>query len=121
MKYGLIAKLVLALIFVLVFTHFLWFDKFLLDGLHGLLNGLLGEDTYYSEGYSDAAFRKLRQGMTKDQVYSLLGEPLSRYPVHGGREGWRYSGKRTDTHYRIRVVLFRGERVDEIMTGFYVD
>jgi hypothetical protein len=93
-----------------------------LDGTAGCwLPALVEEDTEYALGYSTAAFRRLRIGMSKDEVFALLGEPLDRYPVEGAREGWRWTRSPGDRSYRVRVALFTGGRVSEVLHEFYLD
>jgi hypothetical protein len=96
--------------------------RYPLDGMDGcLMAPLFGEDTQYASGYSTEAFRKLRAGMSKDEVFALLGEPLGRYPVFDGREGWRWTRSPGDHGYRVRVTLFTGERISEIIHHYYLD
>jgi hypothetical protein len=55
-----------------------------LDGLDGMIFGLLGEeDTLYAPGYSDSAFRQIAIDTTEDEVLVLLGEPVDRYRLTG--------------------------------------
>jgi hypothetical protein len=65
---------------------------YLLDGLHGSILRLLdrSEDTVFAGGYSDSAFRWLREGSTQQHAQSALGLPLA--------EVWSYrrpDGSRT--------------------------
>jgi hypothetical protein len=95
---------------------------YLLDGLEGCVLPLaVKEDTVYAPGYSTEAFRRVRTGMSKDEVFALLGEPLNRYAVDDGREGWRWTRSARDSSYRVRVALFTGERISEMIHYFYLD
>ena len=119
---GLIAVAVLAsALAVLGAIHLV-----LIDGLDGWLWGLLpGEDTVYSPGYSNAAFRRVHRGMTVEQVHALLGPPHDRwYPPwtkDGIEFGERWSYSPGDTNYRSRVVLFGKGRVLRKHAEFYMD
>lgn len=94
-----------------------------LDGLHGaLFSAIWGEDTVYSEGYSDSKFRRIRRGMTEAEVETLLGIPLEK--TTGSTPDtvvWRYSMSQNGKDYSIRSVLFFGGRVQKITHGFYLD
>lgn len=79
------------------------------------------EDTVYASGYSDAAFRKVSEGMTERDVAGLLGEPLEMYSVEPDLVGWRYARSADDNSYRVRAILFRDGRVVEVFCEFYVD
>jgi outer membrane protein assembly factor BamE (lipoprotein component of BamABCDE complex) len=95
---------------------------FLLDGLDGFFFGLSNdESTHYAQGYSDNQFRRVRSGMREAEVFALLGEPLSRYPVRGERTGWLYSERGGDGDYRVRVIIFREGEVTERISEYYVD
>jgi hypothetical protein len=97
---------------------------FLLDGLQGLFFGWeSNESTHYAEGYSDRQFRRVRLGMRDAEVFALLGEPLSRYPIQGkdGCIGWRYSEPGGDGDYRVRVILFEEGKAKKRIGEYYVD
>jgi hypothetical protein len=98
-------------------------EVYALDGWAGCFLPALytREDTEYAPGYSHAAFRKLRLGMSDSDVLALLGPPLERYPVKGLDEGWRWTRSPRDRSYRTRVVLFQNGTVSEIRHGFYLD
>lgn len=104
----------------LVAAGLAWLNSYLLDGLWGLVN-IIFEDTRYAEGYSASRFKRVKVGMTSQQVLYLLGEPLGKYPVEGGLEGWRYSESPSDSDYRVRVILFSSGRVVKIIAEYYVD
>ena len=72
---------------------------YLLDGVDGwLMSHGFADDTEYTAGYSDAAFRQVRwSSMTQEQVCHLLGEPFG--------EVWLY-----DDEYKV---LFTGAVVEE--------
>jgi hypothetical protein len=97
-------------------------DHYLIDGKAScVLPILFREDTEYAPGYSTGAFRSLRVGMTKDDALGLLRPPLSKYPVEGAEEGWRWTGSPGDRSHRVRVVIFTGGRVSKIDHEFYID
>lgn len=113
-----------------------WFHFHLLDGLDGFLLRLIvgSEDTLYAEGYTDKGFRSVRQGYRREQVERALGKPMEIVPAgrtapknwvfrlsDGGYEGWIYSVSRNDSHYRIRVILFKQGVVIGKVAEFYVD
>jgi hypothetical protein len=48
-----------------------------------IAKGLAGDHTKYADDYSEEAFRKVRIGMSRDEVEALLGKPLLVYdPGH---------------------------------------
>jgi hypothetical protein len=101
-------------------------NAWLIDGIDGWLWSLsLEEDTVYAPGYSDAAFRGIRRGMSVEEVHKLLGPPLSRWDVSwtddGGNFSERWSHSPGDTNFRNRVVRFRAGHVDWKHAEFYVD
>jgi hypothetical protein len=103
------------------FAHF-----YLIDGVSGLLLGaFFREDTVYARGYSDSGFRRVRIGMTDHQVETLIGPPLTAWPIpnspSGADTGERWSFSPGDTHFRCRVLLFRNHRVVVKHAEFYVD
>lgn len=107
----------LAFMASLVPLHF-W----LLDGLDGLLFSL-GSDisTVYAPGYSDHAFRRVRVGMSSNEVVALLGPPLVVTIHTDGREGWAYSDKERDTSHFQRGVSFRNGVVCSKNSSYYMD
>jgi hypothetical protein len=64
--------LVIALIIGMLLIHLR-----LLDGLPGwTLATFYQDDTQYASGYADKAFRTVRDGMTEEELITLLGAPL---------------------------------------------
>jgi hypothetical protein len=99
---------------------------YLIDGVDGFLFSLaVPEDTVYAPGYSDAGFRKVRIGMTREQVYALIGPPQRSWPVENADgtadSGARWSHSPGDTNFRCRVVLFASDRVSDKHAEFYLD
>jgi len=96
-----------------------------LDGLGGNLLGVLFRpDTEYTAGYTDAAFRKVRERLSKEQVLDLLGFPFytnEDWSNPGPEERWWYSRSPGSTHYRMREVRFRDDHVSQTVHYFYVD
>jgi hypothetical protein len=100
-----------------------------LDGLPGVLGIVFArEDTVYSAGYSNAAFRRIREGMTRDQVRDILGDPLeTRTDPWATRRGeaedcWAFSTSPGYTNYRIRLVCFdKDGRVVWSHSSFWFD
>jgi hypothetical protein len=93
------------------------------DYLAALVTG--DERTKYAPGFTEEAFSRVRVGMTRDEVHTLLGEPLVRSSPSWlwPEAGWRYSDQVTGTsHYHQRDISFsRDGRVTEIVRGFYFD
>jgi hypothetical protein len=87
-----------------------------LDGVDGeALALILPDDTEYAAGYSDRAFRSVREGMTKQMVTDLLGKPLW--------ESWHYSQPlNCDVHVRDGLIKWappecKGMAINEGMTS----
>ena len=100
--------------------------RWALDGIGGIAFGaLLDEDTVYARGYSDAGFRHVAPGMSREQVRSLIGAPQKEWPIeatNGGPDlGARWSYSPGDTHFRCRVLLFRQGVVVKKHSEFYLD
>lgn len=102
-------------------------DQWALDGVSGVVLDLfLEDDTVYTTSYSDAGFRAVRVGMTLHDVEKLIGRPESTWSLEDrggqpGEVGARWSHSPGDTHYRVRVLLFRDGRVSRKHCEFYVD
>ena len=94
-----------------------------IDGFDGLSVPLtLGEDTVYADGYSAERWDRVAVGMTRSEVRTLLGEPLRSFGSDSGSISWeRWTYSPGDTHYRIRVVSYRDDRVLEKHGSFYYD
>ena len=89
------------IIILIIAVHF-----YLLDGLDGFIFSILPEqNTEYSSGYSDARFRKIRKGMSQEEVLNLLGKPIC--------ENWIYSKKDS----RLESILFIDDRLHYIHKG----
>ncbi len=98
---------------------------YLLDGLDGALWSLpLKEDTAYAPDYTDRGFRKVRIGMSRNDVTELLGEPIETWIITEVTPTIEYGAWSTsplDTHYRRRLVAFSENRVVRIVSEFWVD
>lgn len=98
-----------------------------IDGYGGWVLSFLAdkEDTVYASGYSDEGFRRIRPGMSEQEVVDLLGAPLEKYSFeddHGvQRVGWRYSKSAHGQSFRIRAVVFDEGRVKSVFREFYLD
>lgn len=92
-----------------------------LDGIWGWFFSSLGDDTEYAPGYSDHGFRRIRIGMTEQEVLSLVGPPLARGPMRGTNQTWVWSRSPSDGNYRVRTVIFENERVSKVNHGFHLD
>jgi len=84
-------------------------------------------DTEYAPGYSAAAFRSVRIGDSKEEVITLLGEPLFVHSVGvEGTETWgewlRYSWSPSGENYLVRQFMLDSEgRVVKIARKVYWD
>lgn len=109
----------------------LWWRS--IDGVSGnILAFLMSEDTVWADSYSDDSFRSVRVGITRDEVYVLLGPPLEIRRVLGtfdfdtrrqnpGEvvECWTRTPENSD--YRVRQIVFNGNLVVDKSAEFYVD
>ncbi|WP_165227496.1 outer membrane protein assembly factor BamE [Aquisphaera insulae] len=59
----------------------------------GLLHRAAHPPTLYARGFTEADFRRIRNGMTAEQVLAILGPPLRKLPWGNGSEAWLYSNK----------------------------
>ncbi|MFQ5524832.1 MAG: outer membrane protein assembly factor BamE [Thermoanaerobaculia bacterium] len=121
---AIVAVLALALVAALAVRAAPGVAEWAIDGGNGFLNGVLfGEDTVFADGYTAEAFRRVEAGMTRDEVHTLLGEPLATWTAE--RIDWnradRWSLSPGDTHYRMRTVYYAGDRVVEKIGQFYAD
>lgn len=94
-----------------------------LDGYAGLFFSILlfTDDTKYSDNYSGWKFLKIKKGMTKSEVYNILGKPITIFSPKEGVKSLQYSKSPKDTHYRIRQVYLKENKVVERVSYFYVD
>ena len=68
------------ILFCFIVLFLFVYQIYSLDGLQGILaSEFFEEDTKYSEDYSDNAFRKIRKGMTDEEVLSVIGRPFCIY------------------------------------------
>lgn len=88
------------------------------DHIFSLLNK---SDTKYSEGYTDERFMQIKSGMRLEEVYNLLGEPLYKSNKENNILGLQYSESPTDTHYFVRYISIKNNRVNEVINYFYID
>lgn len=88
-----------------------------------LLPLIYDERTRYAAGYTEEGFRSLKAGVSKDDVLRVLGEPLSRREIAGGRSIFYYSEQATARdNYLVRNVVFDSQgRLLERHAEFYVD
>jgi outer membrane protein assembly factor BamE (lipoprotein component of BamABCDE complex) len=95
-------------------------DRYLLDGLVDSTHALfVREDTRYAPGYTDAAFRRVKIGMTQKQVSDLLGTPFARLPFSGGQTTWWFSRNSEVYGSRERAIVFRNGVVAEKLHHFH--
>ncbi len=93
------------------------------DGIIGEVRALVEDDetVWPVSGYSHNGFRAVRTGMSRNEVYRLIGPPISAKHDYGDNvfECWtwaQYNGS-----YRRREIIFRGDKVVQKVAGFYID
>lgn len=98
-------------------------DRVRIDGL--TTEGVL-MNTQYADDYSHAGFRRIKVGMTEQEVLDILGEPLSRlgpnaygnerFPEKGHYVSLIYSTPPNlrNTNYRARVLRMNNGAVLEV-------
>jgi hypothetical protein len=105
-------------------------DRIQIDGLS---TELVPMNTHYADGYSHAGFRRIRIGMSEQEVLDILGEPLDPYELFTPRNPLSPEKVREayllysrppslkDTNYRCRVVVMDKDVVVEIIGHFVAD
>jgi len=79
-------------------------------------------DTEYAPGYSEEAFRIVQIGDSKEEILSLLGQPLRVYDPGLDREVLSYSMSPSGSNYLMRDIVLDSEgRVVEIRSQVYWD
>lgn len=84
--------------------------------------------TVYASGYSESRFRRVRIGMTPEEVELLLGAPLRKGPTsqhYSPENTWVYSdppptGTIGDNYWRRWVIMNNGT-VAAVVDDYYVD
>jgi outer membrane protein assembly factor BamE (lipoprotein component of BamABCDE complex) len=104
-----------------------------LDGVLGNLFALVGpDDTVWADSYSGSSFRAIRPGMTRNEVYALLGPPLE---VRQSNQMFDFDTARQnpgeivecwtrtpeDSSYHVRQIVFKEDRVVDKNSEFYLD
>lgn len=124
-------KLLIA-IFLIFITHLLFnYHRIKIDGWGAeWFSILFGEDTVYSNDFSNRNFRKIKIGMTEKQVLDLLGQPLSKFAYRWVNNktynnkrfiGLKYSETPNGGDYRLRIIYIDKGIVVGIMGEFYLD
>ena len=114
------------LLIVILFVTKQFITKIKLDGYYGLLcewTSTGSENTRYSKDYSDNKFISLKEGMTQNQVYEIIGEPVSvwSYSEIKGEYCLMYSDSPTSEDYRMRKVFIKDSIVENIVSVYYND
>ena len=75
-------------------------------------------DASWAKDYSERNFDKVTIGMTREEVRSIMGDPVWK-PIPGY---WGYTYSPSSTHYHQRAVVFsESNTVTRIVRGFYFD
>ena len=125
-KHRVIKSLLVGVLFIIgavvIIIHLYW-----LDGIVGAFCETMFGETIYSDEYREFKFRRIRKGMSEEQVIKLVGKPLFTgiYNPHT----WFYSyGKifdkethETNNDYTERIITFKDGIVIEIYHDFYFD
>lgn len=101
-----------------------------LDGWLGIFCG--NGDTVWATGYSDNRWRSIHAGMTREEVYAVLGPPLEirlsptlfdfdtpRQNPGEVVECWTRTPN--NGSYSIRQLVFKGDDVVDKINEFYID
>ena len=105
-------------------------DRINIDGVNAeLFSIFFRERTNYAINYSHKKFNNVQIGMTKEDVLSLIGEPISiRKPYRNSKhiDKWNYISfvysKCIDgSHYRVREIYFLGDKVVDKLSYLYID
>lgn len=116
------AKIVLSLATLIV----LLYEFLSLDGIAGIVFPIAFHDsTIYSERWDYWGYRRVRKGMSMSDVMEMLGPPIRRWnnDVENGKIETRFAYTRSssDSHFRIRQIVFRDGKVVGKFHEYYVD
>lgn len=80
-------------------------------------------ETMWAPGYDEARFMSITNGMSREDVYRLLGEPVKRWHTRYQDCLWDYSWQtRGDDSFDARKVLFKEDgTVEYTVKEYYVD
>jgi hypothetical protein len=80
------------------------------------------EDTIYAPDYSEKQFISLKVNMDKEVALKKIGEPLETQQLDNGELWFYYSrhGPKYDNYY-VRIIVFKSDKVIEIIKEFYLD
>ena len=97
-----------------------------LDGIGGIVLPLAFPDsTIYSARWSYWRYRRVREGMSAAEVMELLGPPIRQWnnDMENGKTETRfaYTGSSSDSHFRVRQIVFRDGKVVGKFHEYYVD
>lgn len=94
-----------------------------LDGYSGTFNRIIlnRDDTLYTSKYSNTDFLSIKKEMLYNEVILKLGKPFSIEKLKGGYLRLTYSRFPKDTHYRVRQIIMKENKVDDVISYFYID
>lgn len=97
-----------------------------LDGIAGIVFPIAFPDsTIYSARWNYWGYRRVRKGMSMSDVMELLGPPIRQWnnEVENDKIETRFAYTRssTDSHFRIRQIVFREGKVVGKFHEYYVD
>ncbi len=99
-----------------------------LDRISGILlplSGLYPDTTVYANNWNYMKYRKIQKADTIEDVKKQLGNPLNVWTneLENGKSETRfaYTVSRSDSHFRIRQIIFRDGKVVSKFHEFYVD
>ena len=97
-----------------------------LDGIAGVVFPLMFPDsTVYSVRWNYWSYRLVRKGMSVADVTEMLGPPMQQWDTDVGNgeieTRFAYTISSSDSHFRIRQIVFRGGKVVAKIHKYYVD
>ncbi len=127
---NIIRKNIKILLFLIAISgtaiHFYW-----LDGLVWAFAELVLGETTYSPDYREYKFRRIRIGMSEEEVVEILGKPLEKPLWRKNKipNSWYYAyGKNTlenkypnEYFFTVRIIHFNNGKVVDVLHGFYWD
>ena len=119
-------KILFAFLSGLILLTFALYEFLSLDGIAGIVFPLMFPDsTVYSEQWNYWSFRFVRKGMSVADVMEMLGPPIRQWDnVNENGEvetRFAYTVSSSNSHFRIRQVVFRNGRVVSKFHEYYVD